>query len=76
MLKTRAGQIIRNVPTTSITLIWEPQLCEQLGRSRWTIRRWIASGILPPPIRMHEQGLAWRLRDISCSHLAEAGDQA
>jgi predicted DNA-binding transcriptional regulator AlpA len=65
MLKSRAADIVGTaVPTTSITLIWEPQLCEQLGRSRWTIHRWIAKGLLPPPIRMHDQGLTWRVRDI------------
>jgi predicted DNA-binding transcriptional regulator AlpA len=51
----------------SIQLVWEPHLCVALGRSRYTIRRWIERGILPPPIRMTEQGLAWRLRDIEAA---------
>ena len=47
-----------------LALIWEPQLAELLQRSRFTIRRWVSQGKIPPPIRMTEQGLAWRVRDI------------
>jgi predicted DNA-binding transcriptional regulator AlpA len=60
MLKTRAGDIIGN----NIRLIWFGELCEVLGRSKWTIRRWIEQGILPRPIRITEQGVCWRVRDI------------
>jgi predicted DNA-binding transcriptional regulator AlpA len=51
-------------PTTSITLVWERELCEQLSRSKWSIDRWIKSGRFPPPIRVTQQGRAWRVRDI------------
>jgi prophage regulatory protein len=53
-----------NRPTTSITLIWERELCEQLGRSKYTLYRWIKSGRFPPPLHVTQQGRAWRVRDI------------
>jgi predicted DNA-binding transcriptional regulator AlpA len=42
-------------------------LCQALGRSRYTIRRWIDQGILPKPIAITEQSRAWRLRDIEAA---------
>ena len=51
-------------PTSSIQLVWLPQLCEQLGRSKYSIDRWIKAGHFPPPIKIHSQGLCWRVRDI------------
>jgi predicted DNA-binding transcriptional regulator AlpA len=53
-----------NRPTTSITLIWERELCEQLGRSKYSIARWVKSGRFPPPINVTQQGRAWRVRDV------------
>jgi prophage regulatory protein len=51
-------------PTSSIKLIWEPELCEQLGRSRYTLQRWVREGRFPPPIKVNQQNLAWRVRDV------------
>ena len=70
--KTRSRKIIGDSPTaavpiTSITLVWEPALCQALGRSRYTIRRWIDQGIIPKPIAITEQSRAWRLRDIEAA---------
>ena len=50
--------------TKSFTLIWEPELCEQLGRSRYTLQRWVRQGRFPPPIQVNSQNLAWRVRDV------------
>jgi predicted DNA-binding transcriptional regulator AlpA len=50
--------------TSSIALVWLPELCEQLGRSKYSIDRWVKAGHFPPPIKIHSQGLAWRVRDI------------
>jgi prophage regulatory protein len=50
--------------TSSIRLVWERELCEQLGRSKWTIDRWIKSGRFPPPLNITQQGRAWRVRDV------------
>jgi predicted DNA-binding transcriptional regulator AlpA len=50
--------------TTSITLIWERELCEQLGRSKYSIDRWVKSGRFPPPLNVTQQGRAWRVRDV------------
>jgi predicted DNA-binding transcriptional regulator AlpA len=59
---------------TSITLIWERELCEQLGRSKWSIDRWIKSGRFPPPLAVTQQSRAWRVRDIeACGVLAPGG---
>jgi len=56
-----------NSPPSSIQLVWEPALCQALGRSRYTIRRWIDQGIIPKPIAITEQSRAWRLRDIEAA---------
>ena len=52
------------IATSSIKLIWQPELCKQLNRSRYTIERWVREGRLPKPIKVHDQGCAWRVRDI------------
>lgn len=70
MPKSRAAPLLAEpdnsgiTPVTSITLVWEPELCKQLGRSRYTIQRWIAQGKFPPPLHVTQQGRAWRVRDI------------
>ena len=50
--------------TTSITLIWEPELCRQLGRCKATLDRWVRQSRFPPPINVNGQSKAWRVRDI------------
>jgi prophage regulatory protein len=55
---------VSETPTTSLTLIWESELAKQLGRSRYTLGRWVRQGTFPPPIKITQQGLAWRVRDI------------
>ena len=52
------------IPTSPIKLIWQPELCEQLNRSRYTIERWVRQGTFPKPIKIHSQGNAWRVVDI------------
>jgi hypothetical protein len=54
-------------PLDSIRLIWEPDLCEALGRSRYTVARWVEMGILPPPLAPTQQSRCWRLRDIEAA---------
>jgi predicted DNA-binding transcriptional regulator AlpA len=55
---------VSDTPTTTSIMIWLPELCEQLGRSKYSIDRWVKSGRFPPPIKIHSQGLCWRVRDI------------
>jgi len=52
------------IATSPIKLIWQPELCKALGRSRYAIERWIREGRFPKPIKIHDQGCAWRVRDI------------
>ena len=52
-------------PTTSrIALIWQPELCKLLGRSSYTITRWVKECNFPKPIRITEQSYAWRVVDV------------
>ena len=51
-------------PLASITLVWLPELSQALGRSRYTIERWCREGKFPAPLKLTEQGCAWRLRDV------------
>jgi predicted DNA-binding transcriptional regulator AlpA len=49
----------------SIRLIRLAPLCELLGISPWTLRRWISTGQFPRPFRATaESPDMWRLRDI------------
>jgi len=47
-------------------LIAPRYLCRVLGISRRTLRRWVESKLLPPPMRLgpHGQTLRWRPREI------------
>jgi predicted DNA-binding transcriptional regulator AlpA len=47
-------------------LIAPHNLCRVLGISRRTLRRWVESKLLPPPMRLgpHGQTLRWRPREI------------
>jgi prophage regulatory protein len=45
-------------------LVWLPELCEQLGRSKHSIERWVREGRFPKPIKITEQGCAWRLAHV------------
>ncbi len=58
------GQVATEIPVTSLTLIWLPELSRQLGRSRVTIERWIRERKFPPPLKITGQGCAWRVRDV------------
>ena len=49
---------------TFLTLIWEPELCRQLGRCKATLDRWVRQSRFPPPINVNGQSKAWRVRDI------------
>ena len=40
------------------------QLAPLIGVSTSTIRRWVRLNKFPPPIRLGEQSVAWRRRDI------------
>ena len=51
-------------PTSSIQLVWLPELAEALGRSRYTIERWCRERKFPAPIKLTDQGCAWRVRDV------------
>ena len=56
-------------------LISPRYLCRVLGISRRTLRRWVESKLLPPPMRLgpHGQTLRWRPREI-ISFLEMAGE--
>ena len=54
-------------PLEDLRLVWEPQLAELLGRSRYTLRRWVSKGIIPAPIKVTQQTRAWRTRDINAA---------
>ena len=54
-------------PFSSIKLIRPPELCQALGIQRWTLDRWIARGIIPPPIRISEKTFVWRLADVEAA---------
>jgi predicted DNA-binding transcriptional regulator AlpA len=51
----------------SIKLIRPDELCEALGIKRWTLNRWVAKGILPPPLRISEKLFMWRLVDVEAA---------
>jgi predicted DNA-binding transcriptional regulator AlpA len=49
----------------NLRLIRVALLCETIGVSSWTLRRWIAAGEFPRPFRATaESPDMWRLRDI------------
>jgi predicted DNA-binding transcriptional regulator AlpA len=47
-----------------LALILLPALAEKIGVSRLTLRIWIKEGKLPPPIRITQKVLAWRVEVI------------
>ena len=57
-----SGTAPEKFPT--IRLISQPELSEALGKSRYTIERWVRSGMFPAPIRISEKSFAWRLADV------------
>jgi predicted DNA-binding transcriptional regulator AlpA len=50
-----------NGPLDTVT---RRQLAAKLNVSVWTIIRWVKTGQFPPPIRLSETKLVWRVRDI------------
>ena len=40
-------------------------VCQRYGVARSTIYRWIEAGIFPPPIRIGEDTVRWRERDLA-----------
>lgn len=50
--------------TSRIALIWQPDLCKLLGRSSFTIARWVRECNFPKPVRITEQSYAWRVADV------------
>lgn len=39
-------------------------LCEQLAVSRGTIYRWLSEGKFPPPVRIGNRAVRWRVADV------------
>jgi len=52
------------LPPIAPLLVREKQLPALLGISRGGIRRFIAAGKFPPPIRLGRRCIAWRVVDI------------
>ena len=50
--------------TDPMATLTKSQLAEKLNISVWTLARWTKEGRVPPPIRLTEQTLVWRLATI------------
>jgi len=48
----------------SIKLISQPELCDALGVSRYTLERWTRQGRFPKPIKLTEKTVTWKVSDI------------
>jgi prophage regulatory protein len=61
MLKTRAGEIIGNVP---MRLIKRPEVTAKTGKSRSAIYAAIAAGTFPAPVETGPNSVAWVEKEI------------
>lgn len=60
--KTDSGKVERTMwPGRLIRL---PEVCELLGVSRSTVYKWVAENSFPPPVRVSERAVRWRIEDI------------
>jgi predicted DNA-binding transcriptional regulator AlpA len=53
--KTPAEQVGKD-----LELIRPKQLCDRWHVSPWTLRRWVRTGKLPPPVRLSPQVIGWQ----------------
>jgi excisionase family DNA binding protein len=60
----KPNQAVESVPGSAFMA--PRHLCRLLGISRRTLRRWVATKLLPAPMRLgrHGQTLRWRHREI------------
>lgn len=45
-------------------LIRISEVCDLVGVCRATIYRWVSEGTFPPPVRISEQSVRWKIDDI------------
>lgn len=45
-------------------LIRITEVCDLVGVCRTTIYRWVSEGIFPPPVRISERAVRWRVDEI------------
>ncbi len=50
--------------TSPTEVLTKKDLCKQLKVSMRTIERWMAEGILPPPLRIGPRSPRWRKAEI------------
>jgi prophage regulatory protein len=51
-------------PRPGVDLIRKHELAQRLGINRWTLMRWCREGKFPPPIRLSDIVIAWRVSDV------------